>query len=237
MKQFWRWSPRHWLFQRPVEVFLSSTSSLGNERLAVKEALDEGAYRLFCFEEHPAEKRSPKTVCAEKIDQADVFLGLIGPDFGSPLPDNPNCGIVQWEFERARDRAEQSALELKPYVRRGALDAASDQRQRQFIERITAFDTGLWVKWFADPGELKTLVEREMREWLEATGEAFARPDNDLSRFASRLLTPVALVAVSASLVAGFLGIKGSITPTSALLAALVSIAIILACLSLHKQV
>lgn len=232
-----RCSSRRWLIDRPIEVFLSSTSSLMNERQAVKGALDASTYHLFCFEEHPAEKRSPKTVCAEKIDQADVFLGLIGPDFGSPLPDNPNCGIVHWEFERARTRAKCSELEIKSYLRDDAIDAATDERQRQFIENLTGFNTGLYCKWFTNTRELHKTVQIEMHAWLEKYRTALDQHTGDIRHFADRLLTPVVLLAAGASLVAGILAITDVITCLSAVLATSVSISLMLACFFLQRQV
>jgi hypothetical protein len=96
-------------------VFLSSTSELEQERRSLREKLPPRVYDLYLFEEDRARRMSPEEHCRRQIEQAHVFLGLLGPGYGSPFPGSkPERSIVEWEHDVAMG---QSGLEVLSFVK------------------------------------------------------------------------------------------------------------------------
>ena len=69
-------------------VFVSSTSDLQPERAALKAGIDP-SFRLMLYEEVAANAASPMAYCRKMIGRADVFVCLLGANFGSPVPNDP----------------------------------------------------------------------------------------------------------------------------------------------------
>ena len=227
---------RRLLFSRPYLIFLSSTGRFDAERKAVRQALDSDLYDIFNYGDRAPGRRSPERVCREKIAQSDLFVGLLGGDFGSPLPDDPQGrSIVQWEFDCALERAEDD-LDLKAYIKRPDTGGFPDARQKAFVDRITDFRQGLWANWFESLDQLGGLLHGHVEGWRREFEAHILPRKPEIIRLAGRVLTGFVLAAALASAGAWALGFYGVLAAKPVFWASLVAAFIIVGCMLLLMQ-
>jgi hypothetical protein len=117
-------------------------------------------------------KGLPALACAW-FDGCDVYVGVPGTRYGSPVPDKPELSYTELEF----DAAAAAGLPRLMFVLDTAaadvgipltelIDLKSGARQEAFRRRVQA--SGLVTQSFASPDQLGRLVERSLRE-LAAT--------------------------------------------------------------------
>jgi len=166
----------------PQRVFLSHTSDLGkpDEKgsfvaaavaavLRARHAVTDMAYSA-------ARDTSPANVCTDMIAQSDVYVGIVGVRYGSPVPDRPNVSYTELEFEAASDRGLPRLIFL---VREDATDLPPaneppERRARQDAFRRQLLDSGLTVVRVSSPADLELAVYQALVE-LGPTPDAPAR--------------------------------------------------------------
>lgn len=183
---------------KPV-IFISSTSELREEREELAAAL-RPLYEPYLYEEDRARRGSPEERCRELIGESDVFLGILGPSYGSPFAAGVDeRSIVEWEFDTARS---QKDLEIMMFVRRGLAGAEAEPRQQRFIERVTDFHEGVWCKFFESERDLVSEVRQALERWLV---EFWSQMAVARARFGTRLTR--ILTAIAAGVAIGTLTI------------------------------
>lgn len=144
-------------------VFVSSTSRCDEERSALRQDL-RGPYELYFFEEDRARGASPEAHCRRMIEQSDAFVSVLGQDYGSAFPGaQPPRSIVEWEFDAA---VELGHAEILPFVRKMKPGEVYEPRQEQFVDRVRAFRTGAWCRFYSTPLELVASVRQSLEQWL-----------------------------------------------------------------------
>ena len=127
------------------------------------------------------------------VECSDVFIGLVGSLYGSPLPcDDRGRSIVEWEFETACAR---ETIELLLFLK--VAEATIEPAQQRFRDRISNFRGGYWCKSYASPDELVLYGLRSLMRWL---CEFWAGVMEERSRRARR--RQVALASFAAATVA-----------------------------------
>jgi hypothetical protein len=182
-------------------VFISSTSDLADERRALLANLGP-LYEPYLYEEDRAGRASPEVRCREKIEESNVFVGILGASWGTPLPSDPSRSIVEWEIETARRRDD---LEILTFVKKLPADVAVDPRQKELLDSVTGFENGLWCKFFDSTESLVRLVRSSLEAWLvefwshmqQARFGAALRLHRVLLAVAGVLAAALLLVAVS----------------------------------------
>jgi hypothetical protein len=155
-------------------VFVSHTSELrdfpkGTPYVAAAErAIIAAGHVPVDMTDFPAADRAPADLCADRVHSCDVYLGILGTRYGSPVRDKPDVSYTELEFGTATDAGLDRLMFLLdtevgdvgiPLSR--LIDRESGQRQDDF-RRLR--ESKLVTRSFASPDTLQLLVERSLRE-------------------------------------------------------------------------
>jgi hypothetical protein len=155
--------------QRPWRVFLSHTSEFrrfptGRSYVeAVESAVSAAGHVIVDMREFPSIDQAPALVCLDKVKGCDVYIGIYGTHYGSPVRDRPEVSYTELEFETASDPAH--ALERLVFLLDDEAenpDPTHGERQQAFLGKVK--DAGLTLQTFRNPDELARLVERSLAE-------------------------------------------------------------------------
>ena len=156
-------------------VFISHTRELrdfpagGSYVAAVERAVSAAGHVIVDMADFPAADQVPAELCAERVRGCDVYVGVLGSRYGSPVRDRPEVSYTELEF----DTATEAGLDRLVFVLdEGATDVGiplSALLDREFGARQDAFrsrvqDSGLVTGSFANPDMLGRLAERSLRE-------------------------------------------------------------------------
>lgn len=158
----------------PWRVFLSHTSELrdyprGNSYIDCAErAVSAAGHAVRDMADFPAVDEAPASLCEQRVNESDVYVGIYGMRYGSPVRDQPDISYTELEFNAATARgiprlifvvdseSEELGLPLKALI-----DREYGHRQDAFLQRVK--DSGLTLQRFQSPDDLKLLLERSLR--------------------------------------------------------------------------
>jgi tetratricopeptide (TPR) repeat protein len=150
----------------PRRVFLSHTSELhdfpaGQSFVAAAEAaVARAGDAVVDMAYFGAVDAQPAAFCEAKVRECDVYVGLIGLRYGSPVRDRPEVSYTELEFDAATAAGmrrlvffldDQAALPI-PAAR--LLDADLDLQGRQRVLRQRVLDSGVIAAFVASPEQL-----------------------------------------------------------------------------------
>jgi tetratricopeptide (TPR) repeat protein len=156
-------------------VFISHTSELrdfpraASYVAAVERAIIAAGHVPVDMTDFPAADQAPADLCRERVRSCDVYLGILGTRYGSPVRDKPDVSYTELEFDTATDAGLDRLMFLLdtdagdvgiPLSR--LIDRESGQRQDDFRCRVQ--DSMLTTRSFASPDTLQLLAERSLRE-------------------------------------------------------------------------
>jgi hypothetical protein len=163
----------------PWRVFLSHTSELrqfpasGSYIDKAERAVSASGHAIVDMADFPSIDEAPAQVCIERVRGCDVFVGIFGMRYGSPVRDRPDVSYTELEFITASEAGmprlvflidgDSEELGLPP---KALVDLEYGQRQQSFLQRVK--EAGLTVQRFRNPDDLKALVERSLRELAES---------------------------------------------------------------------
>ena len=109
-----------------------------------------------------AREEKPAGYCREQVGQADVYAGVIGFRYGSPVRDEPGCSYTELEFDTATELGlprlvfvlDENAVLPLPGV--FLSDPVHWERQRAFRQRVQ--DAGITVHPVDSPDRLEMLL-------------------------------------------------------------------------------
>src|SRR3954452_11629927 len=149
-------------------VFVSHTKELreyprGSSYVAaVGRAIAAAGHVIVDMADFPAASLPPAQLCIDRVQGCEVYVGLLGTRYGSPVPDRPEMSYTELEF----DTATQAALDRLVFL----LDTEADNLciplsqliDRDFGSRQDAFrrrvrESGLTTRSFANPDQLARL--------------------------------------------------------------------------------
>jgi hypothetical protein len=181
------------------QVFLSHTSELARfpeERsfvAAAKDAVTRAGGVVADMKYFTAREDSPAGYCREVMRECDVYVGLIGLRYGSPVHDQRDVSYAELEFNLATEAGlprlvfllDENA-ELPASLREGN----QDFRARQAVFRQRVLDSDLTVVTVASPEQLELLLFQALHEYRRvpaADVPAFVGRSDDLERLAAHL--------------------------------------------------
>jgi len=181
----------------PGRIFISSVQKeLSAERRAVKASIENDPLlhrfmSVFLFEDLPACDHRADDVYLAEVDRCDVYLGLLGNDYG--YEDADGVSPTEREFDRATEQGKCRLIYLK----------GTDDRQRhpKMLALTRKAGEQLIRRRFTAIDELIAAVQVSLVDYLEACGIIQSRPFEEQSR------PDAALAEMDAQAVARFISI------------------------------
>ena len=159
-------------------VFLSHTSELrkfpeGKSYVAEAErAISAAGHVIVDMAGFPATDHPAAQLCAERVRGCDVYVGVLGTRYGSPVRDKPEVSYTELEFDTATAAGLPRLVFLLDTAAADVgiplaelIDNKFGARQEEFRRRVQA--SGLATQYFASPAALGQLVERSLRDLAE----------------------------------------------------------------------
>ena len=151
-----------------MRVFLSHTSELRQHPAgrsfvaAAEQAVIRAGGVVVDMAYFTAREDKPAGYCREQVGQADVYAGVIGFRYGSPVRDEPDLSYTELEFAAAGELGlprlvfvlDENAVLPLPGV--FLSDPVHGERQRAFRQRVQ--DAGITVQRVDSPDRLETLL-------------------------------------------------------------------------------
>jgi tetratricopeptide (TPR) repeat protein len=159
-------------------VFVSHTSELrdfpagGSYVAAVERAIAACGHVVVDMADFPAADQVPADLCRERVRGCEVYVGVLGIRYGSPVRGEPGVSYTELEFDTATEAGlprlvfllDTDAADVGIPLSR-LIDVEFGARQEAFRHRVR--ECGLVTQQFADPATLGQLVERSLRELAE----------------------------------------------------------------------
>ena len=142
-----------------MKVFLSSVGrALRAERDGLAAQLQVTApYEPLRFEDFVAQDRSSREACLAGVDSCDVYVLILGPWYGDPLPDS-NKAPTEEEFEHARRSGKPILVFTKNTT------DPDEPRQTEFKARVEHYVDGYFRRSFTDVLSLNVAVTKALGE-------------------------------------------------------------------------
>ena len=148
---------------RDVKVFISSVRrGLETERDALPGLIAAIGHTPRRFEDFTAQPTPSREACVRGVQDADVYLLLIGAHYGTPLPDTGQSPTEE-EWTAAGAAGKQRLVYRK-------LGVELEADQQAFLDRIGDYGSGVFYDTFTDVAELQIKVAGKVRELAEADG-------------------------------------------------------------------
>jgi tetratricopeptide (TPR) repeat protein len=169
----------------PLRVFLSHTSELrefptgGSFVAEAEKAVTESGDAIANMEYFPAADELAAAVCRQKVLEAEVYVGIIGLRYGSPVRDQPDLSYTELEFRAAEEAKrprliflldEDAALPI-PASRQYDDDPDLRARQRTFRSEVRQ---GLVARKVATPEDLRLELYKALQELRRETERRIA---------------------------------------------------------------
>ena len=172
-------------------MFISHTSELRNFPkgksyvAAVEQAISAAGHVVVDMADFAAADQAPARVCAERVRGCDVYVGVLGTRYGSPVRDRNGLSYTELEFDTATEAGLDRLVFLLDTDAEELGIPASALIDREFGARQDAFrrrvqDSGLTTQSFANPAALGQLVERSLRDLADTRRRREQVPAEDV---------------------------------------------------------
>lgn len=162
----------------PWRVFLSHTSELrdyppsGSYIDKAERAVSAAGHAIIDMADFPSIDQAPADVCQQRVRECDVYVGIYGMRYGSPVRDKPDVSYTELEYNTATEAGlprlifliNTDSADLK-LPAKALIDREFGDQQDAFLKRV--MESNLTVQRFGNPEELKALLERSLRALAE----------------------------------------------------------------------
>jgi hypothetical protein len=173
----WR-TGRRALRRPPWSVFLSHTSDLDVFVAAAKSAVVQARHVAIDMSQFSASDLPPADYCVRTVEGADVYVGIIGLTYGTPVRDGPDRSYTELEFDAATDgglpRLVFLIREDAPFLSTAGGRGERDVRQEAFRRRLRSAD--LMIAEIASPADLERRLLQALHELRLASVESDREP-------------------------------------------------------------
>jgi tetratricopeptide (TPR) repeat protein len=162
-----------------LRVFLSHTSELRQyppDRsfvAAAEAAVIRAEETVLDMAYFTAREDRPSAYCRQQVQRANVYVGIIGFQYGSPVRDEPELSYTELEFAAAAELGLPQLVfmlndkAVLPLPRDYLSDPQYEERQRSFRARIK--DAGVTVQLVESPDRLETVLYQALTELRRRT--------------------------------------------------------------------
>ncbi|WP_433008372.1 DUF4062 domain-containing protein [Kribbella sp. CA-294648] len=146
-----------------MRVFISSVRrGLESERDALPGLLIATGFEPARFEDFGALPTPSREACVRGVQASDVYLLLLGPAYGDPLPETGQSPTEdEWVAAITKGMP-------KLVFRKAGIDATTEPRQRTFIEKVGDYASGIFYATFSDTTDLQRKVVEALRRLAAA---------------------------------------------------------------------
>lgn len=146
-----------------MRVFISSVRrGLEAERDALPGLLLATGFEPARFEDFGALPAPSREACLRGVQSSDVYLLLLGPRYGDPLPETGQSPTEdEWVAAVTKGMP-------KLVFRKAGVDPTTDSDQRTFIEKVGNYSSGVFYATFSDLTDLQTKVIDALRRLAAA---------------------------------------------------------------------
>ena len=131
-------------------------------------AISAAGHVVVDMADFPAADQPPAQLCIDRVRGCDVYVGVLGTRYGSPVRDRPEVSYTELEFHTATDAELPQLVFL---LNTDAIDVGIPLKlliDREFGTRQDAFRRRVWqgglvTGYFTSPNELGQLVERSLQ--------------------------------------------------------------------------
>ncbi|MCZ6690228.1 MAG: DUF4062 domain-containing protein [Planctomycetota bacterium] len=157
----------------PKRVFLSHTSELRDWPkkqsfvAAAEEAVNRAQNSVTDMEYFTARDQKPAAFCQAEVGKCDIYVGIIGFRYGTPVRDRSDISYVQLEFEMATKLGKPRLCFLLDEEAEGCPRAVFHDPKyadRQDALRESLKDTGIQTSKFRTPDDLKVKLLQALQE-------------------------------------------------------------------------
>ena len=154
---------------------------------AVERAVTVAGHVIVDMADFAAGGQPPARVCAEMVRGCDVYVGVLGTRYGSPVLDQQEVSYTELEFGTATKAGLDRLVFLLDTAAADVGIPVAELIDREFGARQDAFrrrvqDSGLLTQSFANPAGLGQLVERALRNLAQTRRRSAAGSGASRSR-------------------------------------------------------
>jgi hypothetical protein len=137
--------------------------------VAAERAVSAAGHVIVDMADFPAADLPAAQLCADRVRGCDVYVGVLGTRYGSPVRDKPEVSYTELEFGTATEAGLPRLVFLLDTDADDVGIPVSKLTDHEFGARQEAFrrrvrDSALTVQSFASPAGLGQLVERSLRD-------------------------------------------------------------------------
>ena len=192
--------------QYPYRVFISHTSEL--RRIpsglsfvgAAEEAIAQAGAVIINMKYFTSSDQPPAEVCRQAIRDSDIYVGIVGFIYGSPVRDQPDKSYTELEFDTATELGKPRLVFLlgddTPGTKELYVDLEYGDRQQNFRSRLR--DSGITTSDVTNPHELQAGLLRALLDHDQSDREAADSQENKWGYIHAAMCRRLAAVMVDA---------------------------------------
>ncbi|MBI2060978.1 MAG: DUF4062 domain-containing protein [Nitrospirae bacterium] len=146
----------------------STIGDLEKDREIAEQVVKQLGHKVFRSDREHARPQSSVQVCIEKSQGCDIYVGILGAQYGSFVPDR-QVSFVEMEFDEAQGSDPTKVLIFARNM------PAADDRQKAFRDRVLQGPKGYFATMYQAPEQLERSIRGALVDWIAKRVRATAQ--------------------------------------------------------------